>query len=117
MPGPNKSPVLFCQLGEETRELIAAFAKALEAEASEIGARHLGLSQSEVREAGLFQSAVERLRGIRAASTTEKRLFMTEIFDHLLRENVINDWDFTGAGERHDYQVQMPGGATFNSRN
>ena len=36
------------------------------------------------------------------------RLIRKEILDHLKENNNIKSWEFTGAGERFDYQVIMP---------
>jgi hypothetical protein len=41
---------------------------------------------------------------------SEKRDFSAEILDYLKSERKILNWAFTGAGERHDYQIEMPSG-------
>jgi len=59
---------------------------------------------------GVFRAAIERIRGTQSASTTEKRDFMALILDHMKSEGAIADWDFTGAADRHDYQIKFDDG-------
>jgi hypothetical protein len=103
-----RRPIIPCELLPETKGRIDAYVDALIQAAPEIGSH--GLSQEEFRNSGIFRSAIERLRGAQAASMIEKRLFMTEVLDHLQAGSLIRRWSYEGAGERHDYQTIMPTG-------
>jgi len=107
MPG-RKTPVIFCELLPETRAQIEAFAEALKEQAPNIGGH--GLSEQEFWDAGILRAAIEKLRGTQAASMVEKRAFMAGVLQHLQELGEISRWTFTGAGERHDYQIDMPSG-------
>lgn len=103
-----RAPIIPCALLPDTRARIDAYVEALRDAAPCIGAH--GLNREEFWSSGIFRSAVEQLRGAQAAAMAEKRAFMGEIFDHLRNSGLIREWQFVGAGERHDYQVTMPSG-------
>lgn len=102
----SSAPIIQCSLLPETKERIARFAEALEAEAPNIGDH--GLTDQEFRDSGLFASAVERLRGQKAASMRQKQSFMRDVFEYLRDTALVSTWVFTGSGERHDYEISMP---------
>jgi hypothetical protein len=103
-----KQAIIPCELLPQVKQTIEAYAEELKDQAHTIGSH--GLSEKEFHDSGIFRSAVERLRGIQAASMTEKRIFMSEILSYMQTAEKIKNWEFTGAGERHDYQVEMPDG-------
>jgi len=103
-----RRPIIPCTLLPETRARLDAYVEALRQAAPHIGAH--GLTPDEFHSSGIFRSAIEQLRGIQAASMTEKRNFMAEILNHLQQSALVRDWAYQGAGERHDYQVRMPTG-------
>lgn len=106
---PNSArAIIFCRLTRKTKRQIEKFAEDLRKAAPGIGEH--GLTEEEFWASGLFQGAVERLRGQAAATMDVKKAFMKDILDHLKRENQIEDWVFVGAAERHDYEIKMPGG-------
>jgi hypothetical protein len=111
-----ESAVIPCSLLPEMRSRIAKFADELKAAAPKIGSH--GLDENEFWDSGLFQSAVERLRGTQSASTAVKRGFLDEILTHMKTVKVIADFKFTGGGDRHDYQIDMPAGkrAVFEAK-
>ncbi len=104
----SKQPIIPCELLPEVKETIQVYAEELKEQAHTIGSH--GLSQKEFQNSGIFRSALERLRGIQAASMTEKKDFMNEVLSFMQSAKKIKNWEFTGAGERHDYQVEMPDG-------
>ena len=103
-----KKAVIPCRRLPEVRKRIKEYADALVAGAHEIGGH--GLSEEEFWNAGLFRSAVETLRGRQAASTKDKRRFLAEVLDHMEAESHVDSWAFTGAAERHDYQIGLEDG-------
>lgn len=103
----SRNPIIFCELLTETRRKISKFAEALMESAPRIGDH--GLKPEEFWESEIFRSAIEKLRGTQAAYTTKKRNFMNSVLNHLKKCGQIEDWEFTGARERHDYVVKIPG--------
>jgi len=112
----TKSEVIPCSLLPETRARISKYAEDLRTAAPKVGSH--GLAENEFWNSGLFQSAVERLRGTQAASTSVKRCFLNEILAHMKTANVIANFNFTGGGDRHDYQIELPTGkrAVFEAK-
>jgi hypothetical protein len=103
-----RRPIIPCELLPETSTRIDAYVDALRQAAPDIGAH--GLTREEFQNSGIFRSAIERLRGMQAASMVEKRAFMTEVLNHLQKTAFIRNWVYQGAGERHDYEATMPDG-------
>lgn len=103
-----ESGVIPCSLQAETRTRIAKFAEDLKTAAPKIGSH--GLTENEFWNSGLFQSAIEKLRGTQSASTSVKRGFLDEILGHMETAGAIAGFNFTGGGDRHDYQIEMPSG-------
>lgn len=107
---PKEKNIIPCELSEETKRTINNYTDALQKNAPLIGDH--GLDEDEFWRSGLFRSAIEKLRGIQAATMEEKRAFVKEVLDFLKDKDYLSDWKFTGSGERHDYTVQMPDGKT-----
>jgi hypothetical protein len=76
--------------------------------ASSIGSH--GLSDKDFWQSGVFDSAIERLRGQRAASMETKRRFVASVLNYLKEKRQIADWSYTGSGERYDYELGFPDG-------
>lgn len=104
----RKKPVILCNLTEQTKSAIVDFADALRAAAPAIGTH--GLSLDEFLRSGIFQSAIERLRGQQAATMSVKRGFIAGILDYLRERGYIASWLASGSADRHDYEVKMPDG-------
>ncbi|MDR3791832.1 MAG: hypothetical protein P4L03_00495 [Terracidiphilus sp.] len=104
----DKSLIIPCALTEEARSRIEAYAKALVAAAPSIGEHHL--SERDFWRSRIFFSAVEKIRGTQSASVAKKKAFIDSALQELRTSHVIGDFAFTGAGDRHDYQVVMPDG-------
>ena len=101
-------PIIFCELLPETRARIEAYAEALREQAPFIGDH--GLDEADFWDSGIFRSAIERLRGQQAASLAQKQAFVKLVLDHARAQGAVAEWRFTGAAERHDYEVRMPSG-------
>ncbi|MBI1389665.1 MAG: hypothetical protein GC154_14600 [bacterium] len=108
MARPGDTPFVLCQKRDGYDRQVTEYIKALKEAAPGIGDH--GMSADEFWESGLFYSAVERLRGSNAASMKEKRAFIESALNRLQLARAIEQWTFTGSGERHDYEVIMPGG-------
>lgn len=56
--------------------------------------------------------------GAHAASAIAKRRLLEDVLAHMKLAGGIANYDFTGAGDRHDYQIEMPGGrqAVFEAK-
>lgn len=106
----TKDVVIPCKRGKEITALIDTYAEELKQAGPTIGSH--GLSSSEFDAAGVFRAAVEKLRGRQSASMGPKKAFLAEVLDHMKAAGTIVDWEFTGAGERHDYQVILNDGRT-----
>lgn len=104
----DKTSAIPCASSPEMTATIDAYAKALVAVAPSIGSH--GLSEEAFWRAGIFRAAVEKIRGTQAASMSDKKAFIAETLERLQQAEYIAKFEFTGAGERHDYQVTLPGG-------
>ena len=98
-----ESKVIPCELLPETRARISKFAEDLKAAAPKIGSH--GLAENEFWNSGIFQSAVEQLRGSQAASTAVKRHFLDEILTHMKAAVVISKFNFTGGGNSKNLAI------------
>ncbi len=104
----SEQPIVFCEQSAVRRDAVKAYAEALKEAAPLIG--NHGLTIEEFWETGIFNSAIESLRGTNAASMAKKREFIETVFHQLQEKNEIQSWSFTGSGERYDYEVVMPDG-------
>lgn len=101
-------PIIPCEATEGWQEVVAAYAEALKNAAPSLGDH--GMAPAEFEESGLFKSAIERLRGQSAASMGVKRAFISGVLDYLCQQHLVSLWRYAGAGDRHDYEVEMPDG-------
>lgn len=104
----GKGEVTLCAIQSGTKARINAYAEKLRRAAPTIGDH--GLSKEAFAATGLFEAAIERLRGQKSAAMGPKRSFLSAILNYLQRDGSIRDWQFTGSGERHDYQVTLADG-------
>ena len=103
-----KPPIIPCELLPEVKKKIQAYAEELTEKAYTVGSH--GLTKEEFQDSGIFRGAVERLRGKQSASMTIKKDFIAEVLSFMQASKKIKSWEFTGSGERHDYQIEMPDG-------
>lgn len=104
----DKTRAIPCELTEEAKSRIDSYAKALVAAAPTIGEHFL--DEREFWKSRIFFSAVEKIRGSNAASMVEKKEFIEAVLTQLRSANRISQFAFTGAGDRHDYQVETADG-------
>ncbi len=105
MARKGDKPVIPCRLHPAVLQRVEAYCQALKKAAPAIGSH--GLSEEDFWETGLFHSAVEKLRGMRAASTATKKTFVREVLDHLKQHGFILDWSSAEASDRHDFEVKV----------
>lgn len=108
MPRKRDDPIIPCKIQPETRRQIEQYADALKVIAPQVGDH--GLGPEQFWESGLFHAAVESLRGSKAASMAEKRGFVRDVLDLMVRRRVIDSWKSAGGDDRHDYEVRLVGG-------
>ena len=102
-------PIVPCIADDGFRSRVDTFAELLRTRA------HLltnDLSEADVYDTGLFNAAVERIRGQRSATMSGKREFMTRVLNFLQDRGHIASWVSSGAANRHDYTIGMPSGRT-----
>lgn len=91
-----------CKIPDGIKERIADYAQTLHKGAIK-GLHGQELEAQDV----LFQAAVERLRGQRAASMSRKRKFLDQVLSHLQSKALISSWKFEGGKNRFDYKVRL----------
>lgn len=94
-----------CQNNQRLLSKVEEVAEALKVEAHTVG-KH-GLTESEFYDGGVFRGAVERLRGQFSATMGEKRLFVSNVLNHLEDLKLIIAWESAGEKNRHDYMVRL----------
>lgn len=105
---PPREGIIPCALLPEVQQQIESYAQALKNLAPSVGDH--GLDKAEFWDSGIFHAAIERLRGIQAASMEAKRLFVADILEYMRIHSAIESWEYAGASERHDYSVILPDG-------
>ena len=97
--------VIPCEQNAELKTKILEFAEVLKTQSHQLGEH--GLTENEFYNSGLFRGAVERIRGQFSATMSEKRDFVRHILNHMQDGGFIQDWNSSGADNRHDYAVTM----------
>ena len=103
-----RKAIIPCELLPETKDRINEYAESLKESAHTIGSH--GLPEAEFWDSGLFGAAIERLRGQQAASTTVKYNFVKAILTHLKDVGEIEEYLYSGSGERHDFEIAYSDG-------
>lgn len=99
-------PVIPCCQNSSLKAKVDEFAEVLKTEAHKLG-RH-GLTERDFYKGGLFQGAIEQIRGQFSATMGDKRIFMKHVFDYMQDRDFIKDWVSAGEANRHDYTVTLP---------
>lgn len=95
-----------CKRNPELKRKIDEFAEDLKVQAHTIGDH--GLSEQEFYESGIFEGAVQRVRGQISARMSEKKPFVQHVLNHMQDNGYIIDWVEAGSQNRHDYSVTLP---------
>lgn len=91
----DKTDIIPCSMPAGLQKKILAYADALIAAAPSIGEH--GMDAEEFRDSGIFESAIEKLRGRRSASMAEKKQFIESALARMKRHGRIANFEFTGA--------------------
>jgi hypothetical protein len=101
-------PIIPCEQNSELQKQIEEFAETLKTEAHTLG-KH-GVPESDFYRLGLFQGAIERIRGQFSATMHDKRDFVSRVLDYMQDGGHISEWQSSGGDNRHDYSIKMPDG-------
>lgn len=104
---PNH-PIIPCSRRQDWAQIVDEYSEALKAAAHSIGSH--GLDREAFEESGLFKSAIERLRGQQAATTSIKYAFIQAALLLLQNRGLIQRYEFVGTRERHDFEVYFNDG-------
>jgi len=105
MPRKQDAPIIPCRLEPEMVQRVESYCKDLLHRAPAIGSH--GMAEEEFWESGLFHSAIERLRGIRAAATRGKKRFIHDVLEILKRRGRILGWKSAESSDRHDFEIRV----------
>ena len=102
-------PIISCQRAADMDQRVSAYAQALRDAAFGLGS-HGFESERVFWESGLFDSAIEKIRGSKSATRSTKQDFIRVVLEHMLNQELITEFRFAGNGDRHDWEVVMPCG-------
>lgn len=94
-----------CQKDPELKRKINEYADDLSIQGHRLG-KH-GLSEEEFYESGIFEGAIQRLRGQISAKMSEKKEFVKHVLNHMQDAGYIKDWLEAGNQNRHDYSITL----------
>lgn len=94
-----------CQKDPALKQKIDAYADDLKTQGHLIG--NHGLSENAFYESGVFEGAIQRVRGQISARMGEKKKFVQHILNHMVDAGFIKDWVEAGSQNRHDYSVTL----------
>ena len=100
--------VIPCQKNKDLEKVIRDYVEVLKTDAHKLGAH--GLSEEEFYNSGVFRGAIERTRGQFSATMRDKRVFARHILNYMQDQGFIENWEPTGAANRHDYVVRLKTG-------
>jgi hypothetical protein len=97
-----------CQKSPQLTQNIAEFSEILRTRSHELNP--FGMSEKEFYDSGIFEGAVQRIRGQISAAMGEKKMFVKYILDHMEDKGFIKNWIEAGNANRHDYSVTLNNG-------
>tara|TARA_Y100000052_G_C2953835_1_gene88989 strand:- start:2046 stop:2906 length:861 start_codon:yes stop_codon:yes gene_type:complete len=97
-----------CAPNEEITETIETYAEELKVQAHTLGTH--GLTEKEFYESGIFEGAIERIRGQKSATLAPKKRFVALVLNHLQDRGFIREWEEAGSANRHDLSLTMSSG-------
>jgi hypothetical protein len=83
-----------------------SYIRELRQEAHGIGSH--GLTAEEFKRSGLFEAAIESIRGTRSATMQEKRAFIDAALSYLRDTRFISEWQDRTAQGRFDCRLRLP---------
>lgn len=100
--------VIPCSSNTSIHKLIEQYADSLRSEAHKVGDH--GLSKKEFYESGIFEGAIERIRGQNSATMQQKKDFVKNVLDFMLSGGFIREWVEAGSSNRHDLSLVLKSG-------
>lgn len=91
---------------QRSRAVLARYIRELRQEAHGIGSH--GLTAEEFKRSGLFEAAIESIRGTRSATMQEKRAFIDAALSYLRDARFISEWQDRTAQGRFDCRLRLP---------
>ena len=102
------SPIIPCERNADLKNRIIEFAETLKVESHLLGTHEL--SERDFYQSGIFEGAIQRLRGQICATMRPKRDFVLRVLNHMEDGGFIRNWHSAGDSNRHDYTVTLPNG-------
>jgi hypothetical protein len=109
-PPLGKGQIIPCGITPEKQKMIRKYSEDLRAVAHMVGSH--GLTREQFEASGIFQAAIESIRGTKSATMSGKRDFVRKVLEHLRALGEILSWKSSGSRDRHDFEIQFPGGRT-----
>src|ERR1035438_9763243 len=106
----GKEQIIPCSITLEKQRIIRKYGGELRAAAHKIGSH--GLTREEFEASGIFQAAIESIRGTKSATMLDKRKFVRSVLEYLRDRAEISSWKSSGSRDRHDFEIQFPDGRT-----
>lgn len=100
--------VIPCRRDPNLGRWIEEFSEILKTRAHEL--EDFGLTEEEFYESGIFEGAVQSIRGQIIAVQREKKAFVRHVLNFMQDNGFIQDWLEAGNANRHDYSVTLNGG-------
>ena len=97
-----------CQRLPGLKDSVVKYAEELKTQGHLIGSH--GLSEQEFHESGIFEGAIQRVRGQISASMGKKKEFVAFVLNHMSDGGFIQEWEEAGSANRHDYSVTLNSG-------
>ena len=97
-----------CQPNPDMKEKIELFAEELKTQSHTIG--NHGLSEQDFYESGIFEGAIERIRGQKSATMAPKKRFVALVLNYMQDKGFISEWEEAGAANRHDLSLTLTSG-------
>lgn len=100
--------VIQCCSDFDLKAKIDTFAEILKTRSHELNC--FGMTEEEFYESGIFEGAVQRIRGQVSARQSEKKDFMKRVLNFMQDQGYIAEWISADGANRHYYTVTMSNG-------
>ena len=97
-----------CRKNPKLAARIERFSEVLKTQAHRLDP--LGMTEQDFYDSGIFEGAIQRVRGQISASMGEKKAFVRHILNHMRDGGFIQDWIEAGGSNRHDCSVTLNDG-------
>ncbi|WP_370173020.1 MULTISPECIES: hypothetical protein [Hyphomonas] len=97
-----------CKPNPKVTSEIETFAEELKTQAHTVGSH--GMSEKDFYESGIFEGAIERIRGQKSATMAPKKRFVQLVLNHMQDQGFIKEWEEAGAANRHDLSLVLQSG-------